>query len=83
MGIHCETPCLIYGDNQSVLVNVTRPESQLRKKSSSVAYHFVREGSAVDEWRTSYISTHSNPADLMTKCLTAVKRNSFVKMLLR
>ena len=83
MGIPCETPCLLYGDNQSVLANVTRPDSQLRKKSCSIAYHFVREGCAADEWRTAYINTNSIPADLMTKCLTAIKRNSFVKMLLR
>ena len=41
MGIPCETPCLVYGENQSMLVNATRPESQLRKKSCSIAYHFV------------------------------------------
>ena len=51
MGIPCEDPCYIYGDNQSVLVNTTIPDSTLKKKSQqSIAYHFVREGSAKDEW---------------------------------
>ena len=43
-GIPCEEPTFIYGDNQSVLANTMAPDSQLKKKSNSVAYHFVREG---------------------------------------
>ena len=71
MGIPCEEPCFIYGDNQSVLANTGNPDSQLKKKSCSIAYHFVREGCAANEWRTTYIRTTSNLADLMTKCLSA------------
>ena len=73
----------IYGDNQSVLVNSGTPHSQLKKKSNSVAFHHVREGSALDEWRTTYINTHDNIADLMTKNLASgEKRTKFCKMLL-
>ena len=50
MGILCEDPTLIYGDNQSVLSNTTIPDSTLKKKSLSIASHFVREGAAQDEW---------------------------------
>jgi hypothetical protein len=50
MGIPCEGPAYIYGDNQSVLANTTIPDSTLKKKSQSIAYHFVREGAARDEW---------------------------------
>ncbi len=83
MGILCEAPTFIYGDNQSVLFNTSIPESTLKKKSQSIAYHFVREGSARDEWRTAYINTHLNPADLLTKPLSpGEKRRSFVRMLL-
>ena len=42
-------PTYIHGDNQSVLVNSTIPTFVLKKKSSSIAYHFVREGVAADE----------------------------------
>ena len=72
MGIDlmCE-PTFIYGDNQSVLCNTTLPDSKLKKKSNSVAYHYVREGVARDEWRTTYISTHENPADILTKAVPA------------
>ena len=46
MGIPVEGPAYIYGDNQSVLANTTIPDSTLKKKSQSIAYHFVREGVA-------------------------------------
>ena len=36
-----------------------------------------------DEWRTAYVNTHENPADLLTEPLPAgMKRNKFVMMLL-
>jgi hypothetical protein len=83
MGIACEEPAYISGDNQSVLYNTSIPDSTLKKKSQSIAYHFVREGSARDEWRTSYVSTHENEADLLTKMLPAgEKRKGFVRNLL-
>ena len=55
MGIPVEGPTCIYGNNQSDLANTTIPESTLKKKSQSIAYHFVHEGAARDEWRTSYV----------------------------
>ena len=66
MGIPVEGPTYIYGDNQSVLANTAIPDSTLKKKSQSIAYHFVCEGVARDEWRTSYVNTHDNEADLLT-----------------
>jgi Reverse transcriptase (RNA-dependent DNA polymerase) len=83
MGIPCESPAFVYGDNQSVLANTTIPESVLKKKSQSIAYHFVREGSACDEWWTGYVSTHENESDLLTKVLpNGAKRRGFVRNLL-
>ena len=83
LGIPCTLPTFIYGDNQSVLVNSSNPFSQLKKKSSSVAYHFVREGVAKREWMVSYINTHENLADLLTKPLPGgEKRSKFMNMML-
>ena len=83
MGILVDLPSFVYGDNQSVLFNTTVPDSTLKKKSQSIAYHFIREGSARDEWRTSYINTSVNPADLLTKPLAgSTKRMDFVRMML-
>lgn len=67
MGIPVLGPTYIYGDNQSVLFNTTIPESTLKRKSQSICYHFVREGSARDEWRTAYVNTKENPSDILTK----------------
>mgnify|MGYP007020069212 CR=1 FL=1 len=83
MGIPVNGPVCIQGDNQSVLANTSNPDSTLKKKSQSIAYHFVREGVARDEWRTTYVSAHDNEADLLTKLLpSGEKRRGFVKNLL-
>ena len=83
MGIPINGPAYIFGDNQSVLANTTDPDSTIKKKSQSIAYHFVREGSCRDEWRTAYINTHDNEADLLTKLLPkGWKRRKFVCSLL-
>ena len=83
MGIPVTGPTYIFGDNQSVLANTTIPDSTLKKKSQSIAYHFVREGSARDEWRTAYVNTDENEADLLTKMLpSGEKRRGFIRRLL-
>ena len=83
MGIPVEMPTYIFGDNQSVLSNTTIPHSKLNKKSSSIAFHFVREGVARDEWRTTYINTDDNPSDMCTKSLPGgQKRTRFTSYLL-
>ena len=83
MGIPCEGPTYVYGDNKSVLFNTSIPDSVLKKKSQSIAYHFVREGAARDEWRTGYVNMHENPADILTKSLLpGEKRTNFVNMIL-
>lgn len=81
--IPCEGPAYICGDNQSVLAKTSIPDSVLKKKSQSIAYHMVREGCARDEWRTSYVNTQENEADLLTKLLPhGEKRKRFVQNLL-
>ena len=83
MGIPVNGPTYVYGNNQSVLDNTTNPDSTLKKKSQSICYHFVREGCAHGEWRTTYINTHDNKADLLTKVLpSGEKRRGFVRNLL-
>jgi hypothetical protein len=83
MGIPCDGPAYILGDNQSVLANTTVPDSTLKKKSQSICYHFMRGGAANDEWTTSYVSTHSNESDLLTKLLLlGDKGKGFVRNLL-
>ena len=83
MGIPVDEPAFIFGDNQSVLDNTTIPESTLKKKTQSIAYHFVQEGSTRDEWRTAHINTHENVSDMLTKPLSSGEKLwKFVRMLL-
>ena len=41
MGVPIDGPLLIYGDNMSVIHNTQQPESTLKKKGTSIAYHAV------------------------------------------
>lgn len=83
MGMPVSEPAYVCGDNQSVLANTSNPGSVLKKKSSGIAYCFVREGCARDEWRTAYVNTNWNVADLFTKPLPpGEKRDRFISCLL-
>ena len=83
MGIPCDFPAYVFGDNKSVFVNFSKPFSVLKKKSSSIAYHFVREGSSRDEWRVAYTKTDDNIADMLTKPLAGgTKHSKFTRMVL-
>jgi hypothetical protein len=73
----------VFGDNKSVLCNTTAPGSTLKKQSSAITYHFVRKGLALDAWRTTYVNTDENVADLLTKPLSGAKRAKFVQMILQ
>ena len=76
MGIPVEFPTFIFGDNRSVLLNSSKPHSVLKKQSSSIAYHFVREGVARDEWRVAYLNTNLNCADISTKSLPSSEKRT-------
>ena len=83
MRIPGEGPTYISGENQYVLANMTIPYSTLKNNSQRIAYHFIYEGSTRDEWRTSYVNTHENEADLLTKLLySGEKRKGFFRNLL-
>ena len=83
MGIPCDSPTYIEGDNQSVLANTTITDSKLKKENQSICYHIVREGSARDEWHTGYVKLELNESDLLTKQLAfGDKRKRFVRNLL-
>ena len=81
-GIPFEEPSYMYGDNQSVLAGSTRSESTLKKKAQSIAFHFIQEVCAADNWRTTHINMLENITDLMIKPLSGEKRWRLVRMLL-
>ena len=83
MGIYIDGSAYVFGDKKSVLVNSSFPISVLRNKLSSIALNFVREGSATNEWRVSYVNTHDNAANLLTKPMSnGKKRQSLIEILL-
>ena len=75
-------PTCFFGDNQSVLHNVSKPESMIKKKSNSIAYHFVRECVAKDEMRCTCTKSQHDAADVATKVLpNGELRKSLVRRL--
>ena len=42
LGIHVDGPTNTFSDNNSVVTNVSSPESTLKKKHNAIAYHVVR-----------------------------------------
>ena len=83
MRIPVNNPCFIYGYNQSVLRNTRIPKSTPRKKTCSMAYHYVREGVSANVRRTTYINTKENPSDVLTKNLSeGINRYKKVRMVL-
>ena len=70
MGIPVYELSLMFGDSQSVLDKNANTDSTIKKKSQLICFHFIREGYARDEWRTAYVKTCDNIADLLTKSLS-------------
>ena len=83
MGIPCMDPSFVFGDNKSVLNNVSMPDSVLKKKCHSIAYNFVREGVARREWLITYVNTKNNIADMLTNPLHGEHRMSLVRQVQR
>ena len=83
MGIKVDEPAFIFGDNKSVLFNTTSSGSTLKNNFNTNAYHFVWEGVARDEWRTAYVNSNDNVADMLTKPLSGLTQVKFVRMLLQ
>jgi hypothetical protein len=83
MGVPVDGPTYMYADNMSTIHNSSVPESKLKKKNNSIAYHAVREAVAMGEVLVAYIPSADNIADLMTKVLPrGDRRNKIINILL-
>jgi hypothetical protein len=80
MGVPIDGACSLFCDNESVVKNVTRPESPLRKKHASVAYHQAREGIAAGIIRVAKEAGLTNIADILTKLCPGPRLRELVKM---
>ena len=67
MGVALDGRTYVKADNMSVIHNCSNPASQLKKKSNSIAYHYVRERCAAGVCGITYIPTQENLADMFTK----------------
>ena len=72
----------VLGDNRSVILNCSVPESTLKKKHHSVNFHFVRECVAAGVALVMKVDTGCNLADLFTKILDKETRKNLVKRIL-
>ena len=79
-GVPLDGPASVYCDNEAVYKNVSIPESTLNKKHHSVAYHASRQAVAAGMIRVAKEDTLTNLADLFTKTLGRVKRESLLDL---
>jgi hypothetical protein len=68
-GIEIDGPTNAFCDNNSVVQNVTNPESTLSKKHNAIAYHKVRECVAQKALRIRFERGEYNCSDVLTKFL--------------
>ena len=73
-GVPIDGPTNIYCDNEAVYKNTVLPESTLKKKHHSIAYHRCRQAVAAGVMRVAKQGTDKNLADLFTKVLSAARR---------
>ena len=69
LGVPVEGSCLLFGDNQSMITNVTVPGSVLKKRHSTIVYHRIREAIAANIVSVVHCQSEDNLADMMTKAL--------------
>ena len=81
MGVPIDGPTNVLCDNKAVVDNASLPESQLKKKHLSIAYHYTRENCAKGAARIAFESTATNLADLCTKVLGYQRRRELCESL--
>ncbi len=82
MGIPLARPSYIFGDNKSQVTNLTKPESTLKWKCSSICYHFIHESVAMGETAITHLKSEHNSSDLMTKVTYGAKYHRLVSGIL-
>ena len=73
MGIPIDGPAWAFGDNMSVIMSSTIPQSTLNKRHNALSYHRVRECVAAKILYLLHVEGANNPSDAFTKALSWVK----------
>ena len=81
-GIPIDGEARVLCDNESVVKSSSYPESTLKKKHCSVAYHKVREAVVAGKALIYYEKSETNLADLLTKPLPVIKQRPLIEALL-
>ena len=69
MGIEFDGPTNVFCYNESIVKNTPRPDSTLKKKQNTIAYHQTREAQAARIVWISKEDGETNIADPFTKLL--------------
>ena len=83
LGVEVDGPADLFGDNMSVVLNVSLPASALKKKHQSIAYHRVCEAVDVLILAIAHVDSFQNYADLINKPLTSNNHFNLTQKLLR
>ena len=79
-GVPLSGPTNMFMDNEAVYKSTSVPESTLKKKHLSCAYHRCREAVAAGTVRSAKEGTNTNLADLFTKILPGPRREQLLDM---
>ena len=60
LGVPVHEPTILYGDNIGMLQAVSFPDNTLKKKNSSISYHFLRETVAAGSVVLRYVESSQN-----------------------
>ena len=71
-----------FSDNKGTVLNASVPESTLKKKHNSIAYHAVRWAAAAQELCMCFEDGKDNMADLLTKNLEKNKHQTFCRCIM-
>jgi hypothetical protein len=81
-GVPIDGPTNVFCDNQSVVTNTTIPESTLKRKHNSIAYHRVREAAAAGTIHIAKESHETNIADMLMKPVTGPRLKALCERVL-
>jgi hypothetical protein len=79
LGVPSDGPSILLGDNRGVVESASNFTTVLIKKHNAISYHRVREAVAAGIVDFRWIDGENNLADLMTKPVTKVTQNRFIK----
>jgi hypothetical protein len=82
MGVPLKGATQMRVDNMSVANNTSFSEWVLKKKTNSIAYHYVREAVAAGWLQIGYENTKTNLADMLTKMQSGPESKHLADMVL-